>query len=66
MGNNLTAVDLGTGRTAVAISAGERHICAVLVRTPPREIGEAGDCRIEGALGPPPHELLASEHVGDP
>jgi alpha-tubulin suppressor-like RCC1 family protein len=30
MGDNLPAVDLGTGRTAVAIGAGERHTCAVL------------------------------------
>jgi alpha-tubulin suppressor-like RCC1 family protein len=30
MGDNLAAVDLGTGRTATAISAGENHICALL------------------------------------
>jgi hypothetical protein len=34
MGTNLDAVDLGTGRTAVAVSAGLRHTCAVLVRFP--------------------------------
>ena len=30
MGDNLPVVDLGLGKTAVAISAGESHICAVL------------------------------------
>ena len=30
MGNNLPFVDLGTGRTAVQISAGETHTCALL------------------------------------
>ncbi len=30
MGANLPAVDLGTGRTAVAISAGTNHTCALL------------------------------------
>ena len=30
MGGDLPAVDLGTGRTAVAIAAGARHTCAVL------------------------------------
>ena len=30
MGGNLPAVDLGTGRTAVAITAGQFHTCAVL------------------------------------
>ena len=30
MGDNLPAVDLGTGRTATAISAGRFHTCAVL------------------------------------
>jgi E3 ubiquitin-protein ligase HERC3 len=30
MGNNLTAVDLGSGRTAKSIAAGSRHTCAVL------------------------------------
>lgn len=30
MGGNLPAVDLGTGRTAVAIAAGQVHTCAVL------------------------------------
>jgi alpha-tubulin suppressor-like RCC1 family protein len=30
MGNNLAAVDLGSGRTATAISAGYNHTCALL------------------------------------
>ena len=30
MGDNLTAVDLGTGRTAKAIAAGSAHTCAIL------------------------------------
>ncbi len=30
MGDNLNAVDLGTGRTASAISAGDSHTCALL------------------------------------
>jgi alpha-tubulin suppressor-like RCC1 family protein len=30
MGDNLTAVDLGTGRTAKAISTGDSHTCAIL------------------------------------
>ncbi len=30
MGDALPAVDLGTGRTAVAITAGEQHTCAIL------------------------------------
>jgi len=30
MGNNLTAIDLGTGRTAMAITAGYGHTCAIL------------------------------------
>ena len=30
MGNNLSAIDLGTGRTAVNVAAAEYHTCAVL------------------------------------
>jgi hypothetical protein len=32
MGANLPAVDLGSGRSAVAVAAGFRHTCALLVR----------------------------------
>jgi len=34
MGANLPAVDLGPGRTAVVVSLGSRHTCALLVRFP--------------------------------
>ena len=30
MGNNLVAIELGTGRTATAIAAGKYHNCAIL------------------------------------
>ena len=30
MGDNLPFVDLGTGRTAISLSAGEAHVCALL------------------------------------
>jgi len=36
MGTNLPSVELGAGRTAVAVSAGEGHTCALLVRLQPR------------------------------
>ena len=32
MGANLTAVDLGSGRTAISIAAGGDHVCVILVR----------------------------------
>ena len=32
MGANLPAVDLGSGRSAVAVAAGSAHTCALLVR----------------------------------
>ena len=32
MGANLPAVDLGSGRSAVAVDAGDDHTCALLVR----------------------------------
>ena len=30
MGDDLSAVDLGSGRTAIEIDAGQHHTCAVL------------------------------------
>jgi hypothetical protein len=33
MGANLTAVDLGPGRTVVSIALGDSHSCAILVRS---------------------------------
>ena len=45
MGANLPSVDLGAGRTAVAVSAGLIHTCALLVR--PHLRGQAAEaCRI--------------------
>ena len=32
MGANLSSVDIGLGRTSVAVSAGDSHTCAILVR----------------------------------
>ena len=32
MGANLPAVDLGSGRSAIAVYAGSYHTCALLVR----------------------------------
>jgi alpha-tubulin suppressor-like RCC1 family protein len=47
MGDNLTIVDLGTGRTARAISAGDRHTCAILDDASLKCWGENGN----GQLG---------------
>ena len=46
MGTNLPAVDLGAGRTALAVSAGYLHTCALLVR-----YLRVGNCRM-GQPGP--------------
>jgi len=40
MGDNLPTVDLGAGRTARAISAGDRHTCVVLDNTSVKCWGE--------------------------
>jgi len=51
MGTNLPSIDLGPGRTAVAVSAGARHTCALLVRLPTlKEICSLGPA--EGGNGP--------------
>ena len=42
MGTNLTSVDLGAGRTAVAVFAGGFHTCALLVRLPTGRLGVRG------------------------
>lgn len=43
MGEYLPAFDLGAGRTAVALSAGNYHTCTILVKVPAR--GVAGMLR---------------------
>jgi alpha-tubulin suppressor-like RCC1 family protein len=47
MGDNLTIVDLGTGRTATAIEAGDHHTCAILDDASLKCWGENGN----GQLG---------------
>jgi alpha-tubulin suppressor-like RCC1 family protein len=47
MGDNLFAVDLGTGRTAVSIAAGQHHTCAVLDNASVKCWGDNGN----GQLG---------------
>ena len=49
MGTNLPSVDFGIGRTAVAICAGIKHMCAVLVRLPRGRLG--GFDFLNGAIG---------------
>ena len=39
LGSNLASIDLGAGKTAVAVSAGNRHVCALLVRLPIERLG---------------------------
>jgi alpha-tubulin suppressor-like RCC1 family protein len=46
MGDNLTAVDLGTGRTAVSVSAGGHHTCAVLDDNTLKCWGKSDDGRL--------------------
>jgi hypothetical protein len=52
MGTNLASVDLGAGRTAVAVSAGAVHTCALLVRLPSGRLG-GGDLQNGGNWTPP-------------
>eukprot|EP00798_Chlamydomonas_sp_ICE-L_P028118 gene28118-31232_t len=59
MGDNLTAVDLGTGRTATAITVGSSHTCALLDngsvkcwgRNEDGELGLGNDCDRGGSVG---------------
>jgi alpha-tubulin suppressor-like RCC1 family protein len=46
MGDNLTIVDLGTGRTATAISAGFNHTCVILDNASVKCWGEGGNGRL--------------------
>jgi len=46
MGDNLTVVDLGTGRTATAISAGNEHTCAILDNASVKCWGEGDNGRL--------------------
>ncbi len=46
MGDNLHVVDLGTGRTAIAISAGDSHNCAILDNASVKCWGERSNCRL--------------------
>jgi len=56
MGANLPSVDLGAGRTAVAVSLGAQHTCALLVRLPNGRLGGLG--QQNGAIEP--HTLMLS------
>jgi alpha-tubulin suppressor-like RCC1 family protein len=61
MGNSLTSVALGTGRTAVALSAGSAHTCAVLDDATTKCWGSGGSGRLgtgsQNDLGDQPGEL---------
>ena len=55
MGTNLPSANLGAGRTAMAVSAGARHTCALLVRPPG---GRLGDIDLQSmAIGPESHSM---------
>jgi alpha-tubulin suppressor-like RCC1 family protein len=56
MGNNLPAINLGTGKTALAISAGSGHTCALLSDAGVKCLGS----NLYGELG-----LGDSENHGD-
>jgi len=62
MGDKLPAVDLGLGRTAVQLAAGERHVCALLDNGPVKcwganERGQLGLGDNTGAVGDQPNEM---------
>ena len=56
MGDNLSSVDLGTGRTAVSITAGHEHACAILDNGSVKCWGKI----IHGQLG-----IGSTTHMGD-
>ena len=74
--NNLAAVNLGTGRTAVALAAGDNHTCAILDNGDTKcwgenSEGELGQGRIDNGpsfgLGDEPNEMgdnLAAINLG--
>ena len=61
MGDSLTSVALGTGRTAIALSAGSAHTCAVLDDSTTKCWGNGGNGRLgtgsQNDLGDQPGEL---------
>ncbi|MEY4600662.1 MAG: hypothetical protein RLZZ201_353, partial [Actinomycetota bacterium] len=61
MGDSLTSVALGTGRTAIALSAGSAHTCAVLDDSTTKCWGSGGNGRLgtgsQNDLGDQPGEL---------
>ena len=63
MGDNLPAVDLGTGRTAIAIDAGWEHTCVILDDASVKCWGRGGS----GRLGQGNSDMLgdASGEMGD-
>jgi alpha-tubulin suppressor-like RCC1 family protein len=64
MGDNLTIVDLGTGRTAKAIATGDSHTCALLDNSSVKCWGENGNHQL--GLGPDSSDLGdGSGEMGD-
>lgn len=63
MGDALPAVDLGAGRTAVSLTAGAQHTCAVLDNQSVKCWGQAG--RGQLGLGDTNHRGDASGEMGD-
>jgi alpha-tubulin suppressor-like RCC1 family protein len=65
MGNDLPTVDLGTGRTATAITTGDDHTCALLDDATVKcwgdgsvgQLGQAGDVDLGAGLGDEPDEM---------
>ncbi|PNH01076.1 RCC1 and BTB domain-containing protein 2, partial [Tetrabaena socialis] len=63
MGDDLPTVDLGTGRTAVAVAAGDRHTCAILDDGGIKCWGNNGDYQL--GLGDSQSRGSASANMGD-